>query len=64
MATKLAAKPRKYRKVKCFTSVTAAKSEARKMRAAGKTARVQGKCVLSAGMRKKTASTGRRKRRA
>lgn len=44
---------RVYRKVKCFKTKTAAKAEAKKMRKAGKTARVSGTCVLSAGMRKK-----------
>lgn len=44
---------RVYKKVKCFTTKAAAMSEAKRMRKNGKTARVSGKCVLSAGARRK-----------
>jgi len=52
------AKTRKYKKVSCHRTKTAAKSEATKMRNSGKTARVTKTgsgtyCVYSAGMRKK-----------
>lgn len=43
---------RVYRKVACYKTKTAAKAAAKKMRKAGKTARVSGLCVLSAGKRK------------
>lgn len=50
------AKPRKYKKVSCHTSKTAATGAAKKMRASGTTASVRkttgGFCVYSAGKRK------------
>jgi len=52
-ATKTAT--RKYKKVSCHKTKTAAKAAAKKLRAAGKTARVSGMCVLSAGNKKKRA---------
>lgn len=50
-------KARKYKKVSCHKTKTTAKSEASKMRASGKTARVQKTaagvyCIYSAGARK------------
>jgi sugar/nucleoside kinase (ribokinase family) len=49
-------KKRKYKKVSCHTTVTAAKAAAKRMRAAGKTATVKkgkkGACVYSAGKSK------------
>ena len=44
---------RKYKKVSCHTTKTAAKKKAGAMRKKGLTAMVSGKCVLSAGKRKK-----------
>lgn len=67
------AKQRKYKKVSCHRTVTAAKKEAKKLQKQGKTAQVRkrktGACVYSAGKRK-TATikrtgqriSGRRKR--
>lgn len=47
MATK-----RKYKKVSCHTSKTAAKNKAKALRSKGQTAQARGKCVYSAGKRK------------
>ena len=44
---------RKYKKVSCHNTVGAARKKAKAMRKAGKTARVSGKCVLSAGNKKR-----------
>ena len=60
----VAAKKRSYKKVSCHKTKTAAKSEATKLRSAGKTARVTKTaagtyCIFSAGMRK----TAKRKKR-
>jgi hypothetical protein len=44
---------RKYKKKSCHKTKTAAKSEAKKLRAKGMTAQVRGNCVFSAGRRKK-----------
>lgn len=59
----VAAKKRSYKKVSCHKTKTTAKSEASKMRAAGKTAVVlksgTGYCIYSAGKRK----TAKRKTR-
>jgi len=57
------AKKRPYKKVSCHKTKTTAKSEATKMRSAGKTAIVlksgSGYCIYSAGKRK-TATTKKR----
>lgn len=45
-------KARKYKKVSCHKTKTAAKAAAKKMRSAGKTASVRGTCVYSAGKSK------------
>jgi hypothetical protein len=45
-------KARKYKKASCHTTVTAAKSAAKKLRTEGMTASVRGKCVWSAGKSK------------
>ena len=45
--------PRKYKKVSCHNTATTAKATAKKMRKAGKTAQVRGKCVYSAGKKKR-----------
>lgn len=58
-------KARKYKKVSCHKTKTAAKKAAKELRAKGKTAKVVGLCVHSAGARKKSGkkkSTLRRKR--
>lgn len=54
---------RKYRKVSCHTTKTAAKAKAKSLRAGGKTAKVVGKCVFSAGARKGAKVGARRRRR-
>lgn len=60
----MATKTRKYKKVSCHTTVTAAKEAAKRLRASGKTASVRkskkGACVFSAGSAK---VSGTRKRR-
>ena len=50
---------RKYKKVSCHTTKTAAKKKAASMRKSGKTASVRGKCVYSAG----AAKVGKRRRK-
>jgi len=45
-------KSRKYKKVGCHTSKTAAQNKAKSMRSQGLTAQARGKCVYSAGKRK------------
>lgn len=64
MATKK--KARKYKKVSCHRTKAAAKKAAKELRTKGKTAKVVGLCVHSAGARKKTGKkkTTRRKKRA
>jgi hypothetical protein len=44
---------RSYKKVSCHKTATTAKTEAKKLRAQGKTAQVRGNCVYSAGARRK-----------
>ena len=44
---------RKYRKKSCHQTKAAAKKAAKRMRNAGNTAQVRGKCVYSAGKRRK-----------
>lgn len=62
--------PRKYKKVSCHTTKTAATKKAKSMRNGGKTASVRkvgkGYCVFSAGASKakKKKTTTRRRRRA
>ena len=44
---------RRYKKASCHTTITAARKKAKTMRNKGLTAQVRGKCVYSAGKRKK-----------
>ena len=50
---KAMATTRKYKKASCHTTKSAAKKKANAMRRKGLTAQVRGKCVYSAGKRKK-----------
>ena len=47
------AKKRKYKKVSCHTTKTAAKAAQKKLAASGMTATLRGNCVYSAGKKKK-----------
>lgn len=60
MATR--SKARKYKKVSCHTTVSAARKKVKQLRNQGKTASLRGKCVYSAGPVRKRRKTRRRRR--
>lgn len=63
----MATKVRKYKKVSCHTTITAAKKAAVTLRNQGKTASIRkqkkGACVFSAGAAKVSGVAGRKRRR-
>lgn len=63
----MATKTRKYKKVSCHNTITAAKKAASSLRASGKTASVRkqkkGACVFSAGAAKVSGIAGRKRRK-